>query len=116
MTYCYIRMNVVGFARFVHKATGQLIDAGIQYPEALVVLRKDALQRLDLQLERVQARHDDALVCVCVSVLLGRLGNGRTDAKLCVCVCACGCMCVCVCVCMSLMRTKNVYAARGNCG
>lgn len=61
-------MDVVGLAVFANEATGQLVDAGVEYPKAFVRLGEYAFQRFDLQLQRVQARHVDEVICV----LLGR--------------------------------------------
>lgn len=50
-------MDVVLLAVATDEAAAQLIHRGVQDPEALVRLGEDLLQRFDLQLQCVQARH-----------------------------------------------------------
>lgn len=59
-TYCYVCMDVVAFPVLADEPTGQLVDAGVQYLEALVALRERLLQSLYFQLQRIQASHGDA--------------------------------------------------------
>lgn len=50
-------MDVVLLAVATDEAAAQLVHRGVQDPEPLVRLGEDLLQRFDLQLQRVEARH-----------------------------------------------------------
>lgn len=52
-TYCDVGMNVVCLAVFANESTGQLVHTGVEYPKAFVGLGENALQRFDLQFQRV---------------------------------------------------------------
>lgn len=52
-----VGMDVVLLAVATDEAAAQLVHRGVQDPEALVRLGEDLLQRFDLQLQCVQARH-----------------------------------------------------------
>lgn len=65
-----VGMDVVLLAVATDEAAAQLVHRGVQDPEALVRLGEDLLQRFDLQLQCVQARH--FVVAVVVLVVLPR--------------------------------------------
>lgn len=65
-----VGMDVVLLAVATDEAAAQLVHRGVQDPEALVRLGEDLLQRFDLQLQCVQARH--FVVVAVVLVVLPR--------------------------------------------